>query len=175
MFRGWYIPTVLIIIVTLRFLQVNVDGKSPKLLRIHFTDSTNIVTTFNAILNQTSLQSLNRGSHIKIKLPRLSFCRIGLNSDHADILPGLLHQNPKRLGRLSFGFRLGFLSGCFSQQSFATWPFLPQWLHFLGSGQFSAKWPFFPQLKHVLSLTSGFCKGCFIWIDPMSPWTRVLV
>ena len=47
---------------------------------------------------------------------------------------------------LASGLAVGFLSGCFSQQSFAKWPFLPQWLHFLGSGQFSAKWPFFPQL-----------------------------
>ena len=75
----------------------------------------------------------------------------------------------------ALAFAFGFLSGRFSQQSFATGPFLPQWLHLFGSGQFSAKWPFFPQLKRVLSLTSGFCKGCVTWIEPMSPWTLVLI
>ena len=43
---------------------------------------------------------------------------------------------------LAFGLAVGFLSGCFSQQSCAKWPSWPQWLHFLGSGQFSAKWPY---------------------------------
>ena len=53
-----------------------------------------------------------------------------------------------RLGRLSFGFWFSrwLPFRMLLQQSFAKWPFLPQWLHFLGSGQFSAKWPFFSQL-----------------------------
>ena len=82
-----------------------------------------------------------------------------------------------RLGRLRIGpwFSRWLLVRMLSQQSFAKWPFLPQWLHFLGSGQFSAKWPFFPQLKHVLSLTSGFPTGYVTWIEPMSPWTLVLI
>lgn len=56
-------------------------------------------------------------------------------------------------------FSLGFLSACFSQQSFATWPFLPQRLHFLCSGQFSARCLFFPQLKHVFILSISITLG----------------
>ena len=70
---------------------------------------------------------------------------------HLVLLPHQLLETCFPFLFLSSSFHL-FPYLCHLQQAF-----LPQWLHFLGSGQFSAKWPFFPQLKHVLWLPHRLC------------------
>ena len=106
------------------------------------------------------LHSLHPAPHLLLRLQHFETCFLFLPLVFLPPFPLPLPLPPGLVG-WPFGLAAGFFSGCFSQQSFAKWPFLPQWLHFLGSGQFSARWSFFPQLKHVLSfkdLQIRFCR-----------------